>query len=554
MQVNLNSTFAELSALDKVAIYAPHWLYSCGAKPEVITFGVMIIIATTLVVVGSYATVSQPSLASDPVDDKNCLLWDPTDRDGSSLYIMLPDSALNLNADLIDYKSALMLPILAAGALFGLDYLLRRFDIGKIKMLKVYLTAMVIPTTFLTLNYLLTVFLRNVGFALGLKDNLGYFFNRYRLTLSSDNKSPLGVIEQFDLMRMNMTKAELNDFRRFMLERNNVKMIKLHAVKAKKQYFAIVWDAKFLFTLPISISCLVMYNLYSSESYRVNNINWIVNNLVASTFAISGCMFTRVGSFKVATLMLVALFAYDIYFVFGSTLMVTVATNIDLPVKIVMPTIPVELFSWSDIWTKQLQEIRGGASILGLGDIVVPAAFISLCLRFDYFLYYSRTNLAFHYLRCIGIPKYFILAVLAYISALCVTVTVNYYTKHGQPALLYIVPMLLISVFSHAAWRNEFSQLWKFTEEFEAFTEDADVGSTVGSELQENSVIVSEEPSFQVVKDRIMYQFQFSNEELDETYIVDEQMEDDLDSFDEDLSEEIKNLLREQEDYKELKE
>lgn len=551
MQVTANSTFAEVSVLDKLAIYAPHWIYSHAVRPEVITFGIMVIMATALVVVGSYSTISQPKLASDPIYDRHSLLWDPTDRDDSSLYIMLPDDALNLNTNLVDYKSAFMLPVIAAGALYGLDYLQRRFEIQKITVLMMYITAMVVPTTFLTLNYLLTVLLRNVGFALGLKHNLGYFFKRYRLTHSSDDKLPLGVIEQFDLKRMNMSKSELKDFQNFMLERNNVKLLKIHKIDAKKQHYALVWDAKFLLILPIAILSLVVYHLYNSETYRVNKLNWIVNNWVAASFAISGCMVTRVGSFKVGTLMLILLFAYDIYFVFGSTLMVSVATNIDLPIKIVIPTAPVNIFSWSEIWSKQLLEIGANASILGLGDIVVPGAFISLCLRLDYFQYYSGTNLAFHHLRCIGTPKYFVLAVLAYFIALCATVTANYYSGHGQPALLYIVPLLLISVFGVAAWCKELSLLWGYTEEVEAYDADVEVKREAGE-------VDSEGPSLQVVTevtDNVTYEFEVTGDESDDTYIIEEDTDDDEELFDEeDLSNEIDYLLRDQENFTESKE
>ncbi|SGZ57387.1 CIC11C00000005955 [Sungouiella intermedia] len=549
MQVNLNSTFAEISALDKLAIFAPHWFYSYGLKPEVATFSVIIFIATTLVVIGSYSTISQPKLASDPIYDRHSSLWDPTDRDGSSLYIMLPESALNLNTNLIDYKSALTLPVMAASALFGLDYLIRHFDILKIKVLMMYITTMVVPTAYLTLNFLFTAFLRNIGYILGLKHNLGYFFNRYRLTHSNDDKSPLGVIEQFDLESMSMSKSELKDFQNWMLERNNAKLVKLHKVEVKKQNFAIVWDAKFLFTLPIAIALLVVFHVYNSETYKLKNVNWIVNNVIASVFAISGCMFTRVGSFKVGTLMLLALFAYDVYFVFGSTLMVSVATGIDLPVKIVVPTCPPEFFSWSEIWNKQMHEIRGGSSLLGLGDIAIPGAFISLCLRYDYFQYYNRTKLAFHHLRSIGTPKYFILAISAYVTGLCITITANHYSGRGQPALLYIVPSLLISVFGLATWCKELSQLWGFTEEIEAYPEKtAEQEAIVPRESDDFSEVESEEPSLQVVVDEVTYEFEFTEDESDDTYIIEEDTDDDEEVFDEeDLRNEIDYLLRDQE-------
>ena len=50
--------------------------------------------------------------------------------------------------------------------------------------------------------------------------------------------------------------------------------------------------------------------------------------------------------------------------------MVTVATSIDAPIKLQFP--------------KDLSIDPPKYSILGLGDIVIPGIFVSLCLRFDF--------------------------------------------------------------------------------------------------------------------------------------------------------------------------
>ena len=77
------------------------------------------------------------------------------------------------------------------------------------------------------------------------------------------------------------------------------------------------------------------------------------------------------GNFKIGVGLLVGLFFYDIFWVFGTDVMFTVAKNIDGPIKLLFPkTLPV--VNTSDL------------SLLGLGDIVIPGIFISLCLRFDF--------------------------------------------------------------------------------------------------------------------------------------------------------------------------
>mmetsp|Transcript_11869 Transcript_11869/g.8268 ORF Transcript_11869/g.8268 Transcript_11869/m.8268 type:complete len:107 (+) Transcript_11869:629-949(+) len=75
------------------------------------------------------------------------------------------------------------------------------------------------------------------------------------------------------------------------------------------------------------------------------------------------------GSFKTGFLMLTLLFFYDIFFVFGTDVMLTVAKNIDAPIKLLFPK------DWSESPPKY--------SLLGLGDIVIPGVFIAMALRFD---------------------------------------------------------------------------------------------------------------------------------------------------------------------------
>ena len=70
-------------------------------------------------------------------------------------------------------------------------------------------------------------------------------------------------------------------------------------------------------------------------------------------------------------MLLILLFFYDIFFVFGTDVMLTVAKGIDAPIKLLFP---------------KVAKAEGDSkfSLLGLGDIVIPGIFVSLCLRFDF--------------------------------------------------------------------------------------------------------------------------------------------------------------------------
>lgn len=63
------------------------------------------------------------------------------------------------------------------------------------------------------------------------------------------------------------------------------------------------------------------------------------------------------------------LFLYDIFWVFGTDVMVTVAKNIDAPIKLLFPL--------------DMTVIPTKFSMLGLGDIVIPGVFVALALKYD---------------------------------------------------------------------------------------------------------------------------------------------------------------------------
>ena len=75
----------------------------------------------------------------------------------------------------------------------------------------------------------------------------------------------------------------------------------------------------------------------------------------------------KLGSFSNGAILLSGLFFYDIFWVFGTDVMVTVAKNFDAPIKLLFPQMDKE----------------GRPSLLGLGDIVIPGIFVALLLRYD---------------------------------------------------------------------------------------------------------------------------------------------------------------------------
>ncbi|KAJ1630934.1 Triosephosphate isomerase [Pavlovales sp. CCMP2436] len=153
----------------------------------------------------------------------------------------------------------------------------------------------------------------------------------------------------------------------------------------------------------------------------------------------------------------VFLFGYDIFWVFGTEVMVTVAKGIDAPIKLLFP--------------KDLLAAKLEFSLLGLGDIVIPGIFVAMMLRFD-----ARNGLR-------SLP-YFRANLVAYVLALVVTLSVMHFFGAAQPALLYLVPGCLGAAFATALVRGEVALLWRFSEDEPAPEPDAGAEADAGSKKE----------------------------------------------------------------------
>lgn len=202
--------------------------------------------------------------------------------------------------------------------------------------------------------------------------------------------------------------------------------------------------------------------------------------------------------------------------------MITVAQNIDAPIKLVFTS-------------------AKGASMLGLGDIVVPGMLMALALRFDLYQYYKKqiklvpveltselaspsspetttTTITTTHRRvkplfasthnqwgnrlwttplgsllpvrdalsataATAFPKpYFYASVVGYAAGMFVTLSAMLVYNHGQPALLYLVPGVTGSLWLTALARREVAEVWGYTEDGTLDVEDVVVDVDVGGD------------------------------------------------------------------------
>ena len=248
----------------------------------------------------------------------------------------------------------------------------------------------------------------------------------------------------------------------------------------------------------------------------------MISDILGINFAVFGINHTRISSFRVAFILLVGLFFYDIYFVFGTKVMVTVATGLDIPIKILIPRSPAiyasnvfvdlyEVLTDSRHWDTPM-------SILGLGDIVIPGAFVALCLRYDLFKHHEANRKSFHHLQSYPKP-YFVVSIISYFIGLLLTVSVLYVYQVGQPALLYIVPCLILGVSLLSLIRGEFGQILNYSEDIEEPTkeESGDQDSDQDPEDEDSEYSIGDDSEWErLVEEKMEIDEDFEETDLDE--------------------------------------
>lgn len=187
--------------------------------------------------------------------------------------------------------------------------------------------------------------------------------------------------------------------------------------------------------------------------------NWMLNNIIGLAFSLNAIELISLDRILVGCLLLGGLFVYDIFWVFGTDVMVTVAKGLDAPIKLMFPM---------DILEKGLAASNFG--MLGLGDIVVPGLFIALLCRFDFNHHPLKSRM------------YFYTGFVAYILGLLTTIGIMHFFKAAQPALLYLVPSCLGLPFLLALVRGDIPALLKYKDYPDAVDKD---GTKKGSEKAE---------------------------------------------------------------------
>ncbi|KAG2342885.1 hypothetical protein BDR05DRAFT_885392 [Suillus weaverae] len=189
---------------------------------------------------------------------------------------------------------------------------------------------------------------------------------------------------------------------------------------------------------PLALIPSVLFNTSATSRKSA-----LITDILALSFSHNAICLLKIDSFKTGCILLSGLFFYDIYWVFGTDVMVTVATSLDVPIKL--------------LWPKSLTfASERGYTLLGLGDIVIPGTFVALALRYDYARGEGKGTFR---------KRYFYATLAAYITGLVTTMTVMHVFGQAQPALLYLSPACILTLFGVGIVRGELGDVWKWIDD-----------------------------------------------------------------------------------------
>ncbi|KAJ7084374.1 peptidase A22B, signal peptide peptidase [Mycena belliarum] len=191
--------------------------------------------------------------------------------------------------------------------------------------------------------------------------------------------------------------------------------------------------------LPLAMVPSALYTLWRSP---------LLTDVLSLSFSHNALALLKIDSFRTGCILLAGLFLYDIWWVFGTEVMVKVATSLDVPIKL--------------LWPKSLVFAGDrGYTMLGLGDVVVPGVFIALGLRYDHHRAGAPGGGRFS-------KPYFHAGLAAYVAGLVTTMGIMHLFGAAQPALLYLSPACIGAFAATGALRGELRAAWAWSDDADA--------------------------------------------------------------------------------------
>jgi minor histocompatibility antigen H13 len=276
------------------------------------------------------------------------------------------------------------------------------------------------------------------------------------------------------------------------------------------------------FDAEIKITSIIGFLLGCAvEGLYIYTESSMLSNIIGLSVCYMAFNWMSVTSFTIGTLVLVGLFFYDIIMVFYTPFMIAVATQVDAPLKltyetaggrssllglgdIVIPGIFICLALRFDLWrhyqrkiTRVQEDLKtvtkddntagpiaanktaGEITTVSTAYRTVKAPFIDPRGQWGNLLWTTSPRdivsgrPALKFLADADFPKtYFRVTLLGYLIGMLATLVVLVLFKHGQPALLYLVPGVAGSAWLTGLAKGDLKDMWEYTEDGSLDVED----------------------------------------------------------------------------------
>lgn len=453
-------------------------------QPLIPTYLHVIFSALFSIFIGAHASLSRPSSAAEPAKPQDAR--DNSDEDDDC------EGETERKMEGLSPMDALTFPLLAGCTLTGLYFLIRWLEDPALlnKILNLYFSIFgIISVARLLTDSMRVVTSYAFPSAYASAGKIWRVDQKQRKMIrvglpSAENASPLPGWLSTPKLPQGLTET-LWSFRNILSTKLRVRV---HVYK--------IFTASFRIGAPDVTG--IFFAIVALGYYNFLDKPWWLTNLLGVSFAYNVLQVMSPSTFWTGTMILGSLFVYDIYFVFFTPLMVTVAKKLDIPAKLLFPrpSGPGE------------DPSQPSLAMLGLGDIVLPGIMIGLALRFDLYLFYlrkqrqqreardelleykgedgkivkaewlsatgswgerfwiGRNNGSLRLKEQAGVfsKTYFYASVFGYLVGIVTTLGIMQIFHHAQPALLYLVPGVLGALWGTALVKGDGKLMWEYNE------------------------------------------------------------------------------------------
>ncbi|KPI41763.1 Intramembrane protease 2 [Cyphellophora attinorum] len=430
----------------------------------------MLITALFPIYIASHAALTRPTSAARRKRPDKGTSKDDQDEEDDDEQDVNPD-------DLRSASDAIVLPIVAAIVLGSLYYALKYMENGIKKTLKGYFAL----TSIMATAALLGDMFRNVA----------SFIFPSTYSIGSDTATFDSTLKQYILStpqspdrQKHITSPLPGRIRHIPLPaplRSTINRLRSAALTKATITLHARWlgTAQFKATLLDTIALATSLAIALYQAFLPSP--WQLTNLVAFGFAyflIITVQQTAPATAKDTSLLLLAFLVYDLIMVFYTPLMIGVAKHLkDSPNMLAIP------------------KGDGSMAQLGLGDVGLPGMLMAFALQFDLYVHYYKQQKPAEKegekatkaeykpvtggwgerfwttkaarpegLKAKSFPKpYFYATIVGYSIGLTVCMIILEVFKHGQPALIYLVPGVLGGLWGTAWVKGEMRLLWDYS-------------------------------------------------------------------------------------------